>query len=440
MPTSPLPGVTTLPIAPHLFWPAALLLAALLIHHLLDGLDDNRRARLWAEIRPGWLFLAVILALLWIGLFTLTIAAAFFGLWQALQPAGASVQPNLGLGALLAALLGAPFVIWGTVLKHQSLRYQKEGHITDRISKAVEQLGAEKTEKVYSLEQDGIPVQAERTLPNIEVRIGAILSLERIAQDSTKHDKGRDHVRVMEILCAYIRENAPATDLTPTEGEFTTKIPRIDLQMAVTVLGRRSDVQQKIEEKARYRLDLSRSDLDGMDFRKGSFRGALFSRSRVEAANFWGTDLTGARFRFALLNHTNFDGCKMLGIDLSFSTCTRTGIGTFFTEEIAAYVEAANIPGIRLPKRLGQRLFGSRDTVVHPAYSQAKQDAFEKLERADILEGGHLRLEPDDAASLSDHEKLFLHWNPFTAVDYEAPIVRKAFRNRWNLRGWPFED
>jgi hypothetical protein len=63
-------------------------------------------------------------------------------------------------------------------------------------------LGAEKTVK-----RKGV----ETTVPNIEVRIGAILSLERIAQDSTKHDKGRDHVRVMEILCAYIRENAPAS-------------------------------------------------------------------------------------------------------------------------------------------------------------------------------------------------------------------------------------
>ena len=42
------------------------------------------------------------------------------------------------------------------------------------------------------------------------MRIGAILSLERIAQDSTTYDSGRDHVRVMEILCAYLRENSPA--------------------------------------------------------------------------------------------------------------------------------------------------------------------------------------------------------------------------------------
>ena len=82
--------------------------------------------------------------------------------------------------------------------------------MTDRISKAVEQLGAEKTVKVRIKDAEGKEITVEETKPNIEVRIGAILSLERIAQDSTIHDKGRDHVRVMEILCAYVRENAPA--------------------------------------------------------------------------------------------------------------------------------------------------------------------------------------------------------------------------------------
>jgi hypothetical protein len=84
------------------------------------------------------------------------------------------------------------------------VRYQKEGHITDRINTAVEMLGAEKTVKHRSTDDAGKEVTTEETVPNIEVRIGAILSLERIAQDSTTHDRGRDHVRVMEILCAYV--------------------------------------------------------------------------------------------------------------------------------------------------------------------------------------------------------------------------------------------
>lgn len=462
-------------------------------------------------------------------LLTLIVPLLFFGalcaagavLWHSIHLAlsGSKEGLNLGAGALIAALLGAPFVIWGTVLKHQSLRYQKEGHITDRISKAVEQLGAEKKVdrigrpvtiwfdalpsswrssehsehylntprtklskpewnefwdpetneheegqyvRVTSYQQERTVIQWQgetlhladgevigsegewkvfsESLPNIEVRIGAILSLERIAQDSTKHDKGRDHVRIMEILCAYIRENAPATDLTPTEGEFTTKIPRIDLQMAVTVLGRRSDVQQKLEEKARYRLDLSRSDLDGMDFSKGSFRGALFNRSRVEAANFMVADLTGAQFRWTLLNFARFWNSNLIGTDMSFSTCTSTHTGAFFVKEVAAYMEGASIQGIRLSARLASRVYGTQDTIVNLNHKRDKESALEKLRRAEYAEDGQITLTPADAASLTPEEKCYLHWNPHSSSDLAVHIFRDAFRDRWNLRGWPFED
>jgi uncharacterized protein YjbI with pentapeptide repeats len=161
------------------------------------------------------------------------------------------------------------------------LRYQKEGHITDRITAAVEQLGAE--EAVRKIVADKTQ---ETTEPNIEVRIGAILSLERIAQDSTIHDKGRDHVRVMEILCAYVRENSnarapvdfPLPEWEPlaedadeaAQAEHVRKrherfgdgfledpkardwarslpAPRADISLAVQVLGRRTAEQRRVE-------------------------------------------------------------------------------------------------------------------------------------------------------------------------------------------------
>ncbi len=68
----------------------------------------------------------------------------------------------------------------------------------------------------------------KRTVPNIEVRIGAILALERMAK------KNADvHIQIMEILTAYIRENAPVA-----EGTHERK-PRQDIQLAFTVIGRR---------------------------------------------------------------------------------------------------------------------------------------------------------------------------------------------------------
>jgi uncharacterized protein YjbI with pentapeptide repeats len=230
-----------------------------------------RRRPIWAVARPLGGLLAMLAAIL----FVMALVGAFAVIGRTIV-ADDATQANLGAGALIVALLGAPFLIWSTVLKHETVRYQKEGLITDRINKAVEQLGVEKTVKIR---------KGEITRPNIEVRIGAILSLERIAQDSTNHDQGRDHVRVMEILCAYIRQNAPATtardypepdwqpladNATPQQraahiaarqerfGDHSTDSkawrwaktlppPRADIALALKVLGRRTATQRRVE-------------------------------------------------------------------------------------------------------------------------------------------------------------------------------------------------
>ncbi len=124
--------------------------------------------------------------------------------------------------------------------------------------------------------------------PNIEVRVGAIYALERIAQDSQ-----RDHIQIMEILTAYIRENAPVADLVPSEEPFERARPRADIQAALDVIGRRSPDSIAVEHSKRYRLDLRNVDLSGADFSKGNFEGVLMFGSRLEAAN----------FRFAVKRH-----------------------------------------------------------------------------------------------------------------------------------------
>ncbi|WP_127103994.1 pentapeptide repeat-containing protein [Pararhodobacter zhoushanensis] len=264
----------------------ALALFVLLIWAALPLLSKPVASR-WPFANPDANALLAAMVILGTLLFLGAVGAAFTVLlhtFRVTETGGAG--PNLGAGALIAALLGAPFLIWGTVLKHQTVRYQKEGHMTDRIAKAVEMLGAEKTVKEYHIADDGTPVAVERTTPNLEVRIGAILSLERIAQDSTTHDKGRDHVRVMEVLCAYVRENSPANTAQdhpfgawkPLNRHSTTieqlmhsdrcrerfggdeqmgkiekwvtetlREPREDIQKAMRVLGRRTAEQRLVE-------------------------------------------------------------------------------------------------------------------------------------------------------------------------------------------------
>jgi len=67
-------------------------------------------------------------------------------------------------------------------ISHKQLLATQEKQITERFSKAVEQLGNEES---------------------ITVRLGAIYSLERIAKDSKD-----DHWTIMEVLTAFIREKS----------------------------------------------------------------------------------------------------------------------------------------------------------------------------------------------------------------------------------------
>ncbi|WP_282027125.1 pentapeptide repeat-containing protein [Limimaricola cinnabarinus] len=395
--------------------------------------DQQQDMLAWLGMRhaPDWQVARALGPLLTV-FFALLIAggyiSAFAIVYGVLFGAGAA---SLATGALIAALMGAPFVIWGTVLKHQTLRYQKEGHITDRITSAVEQLGAEKSvnrigrpvtiwtgspnkflckkdiiekyldeprskvvgkewSKDYDEETDDVWEgflysisiwPSERTIiqwqgreialqdgevvghigswevftetkPNIEVRIGAILSLERIAQDSTLHDKGRDHVRVMEILCAYVRENAPA-DQAPdfpfppqcTQDSIEEKLRstaswisnectlRADVQLALSVIGRRTSQQVMAERnhcsgnKEGYFIDLSRTNLRYANLEHLNFEGASFFRSQMQGAFCEGASFEGANFVYCQLTgisaaNANFANSKLEMADLSHATLT----------------------------------------------------------------------------------------------------------------------
>jgi hypothetical protein len=87
---------------------------------------------------------------------------------------------TLGAGLLAAGALlftGRTFN-----LSRRTFELTEQGQVTDRYTKAIDQLGSDK----------------------LDVRIGGIYGLERIARDSAK-----DHPAVMEVLTAFIRDHSP---------------------------------------------------------------------------------------------------------------------------------------------------------------------------------------------------------------------------------------
>ena len=129
-------------------------------------------------------------------------------------------------------------------------------HITEAFTKAVDQLGHD----------------------SIEVRLGAIYSLERVAADSR-----RDFWPIIETLTAYIRNNA-GIEYFSDSSESKKAEKRIDIQAILTVLGRR-DVANDFEGQS---LDLSAANLEGYSF-QGNFDAANFHGSNLENCYFVGS-------------------------------------------------------------------------------------------------------------------------------------------------------
>ena len=355
-------------------------------------------------------------ALVWVALTLLVL----YGLWELAWEFGPSlggedlrwhVLALVGLLTALAGLVGTPLALMRVMATERQVTTAEQGLITDRINKAVEGLGAEKIVKVrerrviYKLDGEtremftdriadwrkDLPHGAEdakacapkgldRTVPNIEVRVGAIYALERIAQDSD-----RDHVQIMEILTAYVRENAPAAEASavslsenrsPPDGRKTPVFSaadtrekakdhppaeiggpravwvsglkaRTDIQTALAVIGRRQARQIELERRAPsfgeggYRLDLRGCNLQGLNLTDAKLSGARLPGVRMEGALLPGADLRGANLRDARMYRSALRAASLTGADL-------TGAWLDWSDLIDAVASDARLEDCRL--------------------------------------------------------------------------------------------
>ena len=155
------------------------------------------------------------------------------------------------VAVMLTALAAVGALYFNTNQTSQALQatrdqvgLSKQGQLTDRFSKAVEQLGNK---------------------DSLEVRLGGIYALERIARDSA-----RDHPTVMEVLSAYVREHAPRTTCTNTAPSAR---PTTDVQAILTVIGRR-DINQDRDALALNDTCLRDADLQYANLRDANLHGA----------------------------------------------------------------------------------------------------------------------------------------------------------------------
>jgi uncharacterized protein YjbI with pentapeptide repeats len=150
-------------------------------------------------------------------------------------------------------------------LTQEQVLVTQEAQITERFTRATEQLASDK----------------------LEARVGGIYAFQRIARDSDK-----DLYSVLAILQTFVRENAPreeANEENPPQILFT--LPPADIDAAVVSLASLSEHRAEP-----FSLDLHGTDLEGAAITDGDFDPAYLFNTNLQSASIVGGDLSGADF------------------------------------------------------------------------------------------------------------------------------------------------
>lgn len=256
--------------------------------------STNKSAALAAVKRWALIALGVVVALAFVALSALVL----------LKWAPAALVPDHGVSATraeeiakvrtaLLTLLGGSIAVAGAIYTVKTFRLSRQGQITDRLTRAVDQLGSEA----------------------VDIRLGGIFALERLA-----HESPTDHCQIMEILTGFVRERSPWVDGVHASAELAAPgVPhlqsRADIQAAIRVIGRRDTKHDSA--RASCMLDLSGADLRGAKLAHGNFSGAIFLRAHLEGADLSGADLTRIEASNAHLDGADLTGATLEGAILA---------------------------------------------------------------------------------------------------------------------------
>jgi len=214
-----------------------------------------------------------------------------------------------------------------------NLTIAREGQITERFTRAIDQLGNGK----------------------MEIRLGGIYALERISTESDK-----DYWPIMEILTAYVRKNSsvdtvenkkvvqPAINIQANEST-TNEVPAVtkislDIQAVLTVLGRRKNSFKNGESnQLNLRVTyLEGANLEGANLEGANLEGANLKEAILRVANLEGAQFEGANLEGAHLEQVNLTEADLKGVNLEKAIST-------FADFVGADLTGANLKEAQFP-------------------------------------------------------------------------------------------
>ncbi|MEM9524620.1 MAG: pentapeptide repeat-containing protein [Pseudomonadota bacterium] len=295
------------------------------------------------------------------------------------------------------------------------------------------------------------PVFDELTEPNLEMRIGALYALERVAKDSEM-----DRAQIFEIFSAYVSNNfdAPETFSHPALKRFgpdeqepginrrfwkesissdtdqhelsiymlsvgapgglgrewvkKLKRPRPDTRAAVSVIVRNVDrFGTDRNGGGAPALAFTGANLQRADFRGANLAGATFEACQLDGALFDRSDLSDAKFFACSLIGASFYGAKLSGARFARSRLECVNAGNIVSMSGCAFWHCDCSGSVFDTADLSNSSF--RHVTARKAYFHAKEMNDTLFSRCDIRDGG---LSAHSMRGLGIHET----WVPETGV------------------------
>ncbi|WP_459806065.1 pentapeptide repeat-containing protein [Herbidospora sp. RD11066] len=216
----------------------------------------------------------------------------------------------LAIATGIIALIAVYYTARNAQTARDTFALTEQAQVTDRYTKAIQQLGDDK----------------------LDIRLGGIYALERIA-----HDSERDHNTIQEVLTTFIRVHSH--DTTPDQPRRTQ--PQPDIQAAITVIGR---------------SEMTHADLQGVDLTAAKLTKANLKRANLTGANLTGANLGGANLNGASLTDAHLISAHLNGVNLAFADLTDAHLtdahlnsaNLTFANLTGANLNGANLDGANL--------------------------------------------------------------------------------------------
>lgn len=309
----------------------------------------------WSCAKPLGALIGASLVALFTFAYVAAFAVAIFAITSVFGENAAG--PNLGVGTLIAALLGAPFLIWRTAVAQKTVDLTAASQFNEKINAAIQDLYSQR--QVTREDPNGDGRFFNGWDDDVIKRNAAIDRLLGLAEEAAAKNP-KEVGRIASMLSVYVRElskqedlkaKKPPSDASPDnlrQWAWGLNVARSDMEKAVQVLGALRPLVATEDDKPPIDLraaNLQRMDLRDLDFEKADLSGAQLqgtnlSRAQLQGATLYGVQLQGASLSGAKLQGANLSGAELQGANLYRAQLQDTFLSVVQFDENTTLLEA----------------------------------------------------------------------------------------------------